>query len=179
MCHRLAAIVALAAFCLAAATAGMADEKKKPGHVIKVLEATYGGNCPGVARGNVTQFVSSSCNDSNLCNYRVYYKSMDGDPAEGCAKDFRVTYSCGARTKPETCALPAEAGMGGEEGQPNQFCLMHCLKRMEPTTADAPRPRHAAQPSPASPQWQSQPVTEGRGFGAPEQRFNWRSDSDR
>lgn len=121
-------IIGLAVLCISgAAVDAAAAEKKKPNRAIKVLEATYGGNCAGIAKGNVTEFVGSTCNDTNLCNYRVYYKSMGGDPASGCEKDFSVTYSCGRKSRRDTCALAAEAGMGGEEGHPNQFCLMHCL----------------------------------------------------
>jgi hypothetical protein len=52
---------------------------------------------------------------------------MDGDPAASCKKAFRVTYVCGKNSKPETCALEAEAGKGGDDGEPNNFCLLHCL----------------------------------------------------
>jgi hypothetical protein len=34
---------------------------------------------------------------------------------------------CAKNTKPETCALEAEAGMGGDEGEENKFCFLHCL----------------------------------------------------
>jgi hypothetical protein len=102
-------------------------EEKKPANAIRVLEATYGGNCAGVGKGNVTKFIASACDGTDLCNYRVYYKNMGGDPAAGCKKSFRVTFVCGKNTKPETCALEAEAGKGGEEGEANNFCLLHCL----------------------------------------------------
>jgi hypothetical protein len=69
------------------------------------LEATYGGNCAGVAKGNVTKYIASACDGTDLCNYRVYYKNMSGDPAADCRKAFRVTYVCGKNKKPETCAL--------------------------------------------------------------------------
>ena len=87
-------------------------EEKKPANAIKVLEATYGGNCTGITKGNVTKFIASACDGTDLCNYRVYYKNMGGDPAAGCKKAFRVTYVCGKSSKPETCALEAEAGKG-------------------------------------------------------------------
>ena len=103
-----------------------AAEKKQP-NAIRILEATYGGNCEGVAKGNVTKFVAAACDGIDLCNYRVYYKNMGGDPAVGCKKAFRITYICGKNSKPETCALEAEAGKGGEDGQSNHFCLLHCL----------------------------------------------------
>jgi hypothetical protein len=47
-------------------------EEKKPANAIRVLEATYGGNCTGVAKGNVTKFIASACDGTDLCNYRVY-----------------------------------------------------------------------------------------------------------
>ena len=103
-------------------------EEKKPLNAVRVLEATYGGNCAGVVKGNVTKFIASACDGTDLCNYRVYYKNMGGDPAAGCKKAFRVTYVCGKNTKnSETCALEAEAGKGGDDGEPNNFCLLHCL----------------------------------------------------
>jgi hypothetical protein len=105
---------------------------------IKVLEATYGGNCQGVTKGNVTQFVASACDSKDLCNYRVYYKNLGGDPAEGCEKNFAVSYACGRNAKPDACMLQPEAGKGGEDGQANHFCLLHCL-----STDDSPKARPA------------------------------------
>ena len=113
---------------LCSPVANVAAAEKKHPNSIRVLEATYGGNCEGVAKGNVTKFVASACDGTDLCNYRVYYKNMGGDPAAGCKKAFRVTYVCGKNTKnSETCALEAEAGKGGDDGEPNNFCLLHCL----------------------------------------------------
>jgi hypothetical protein len=106
---------------------GVAAEGRKPLNAIRVLEATYGGNCAGVAKGNVTKFIASACDGTDLCNYRVYYKDMGGDPSTGCKKAFRVTFVCGKNRKPETCDLEAEAGMGGDDGEANHFCLLHCL----------------------------------------------------
>jgi hypothetical protein len=154
------AIIGLA-FCVGLAADETMAAERKPANAIKVLEATYGGNCEGVAKGNVTQFVGSKCNDTNLCNYRVYHKSMGGDPAAGCEKDFAVTYSCGRKSKPESCKLPAEAGMGGEEGHPNQFCLLHCLG-----TADQSGSASRAQangPPPARSQAHAIPTPDSRG----------------
>jgi hypothetical protein len=142
-------IITLAGLCIGVAADEVAAADKKPAKAIKVLEATYGGNCSGIAKGNVTEFVGSKCNDTSLCNYRVYYKSMGGDPAEGCEKSFSVTYSCGRKTKPETCTLAAEAGMGGEEGHPNQFCLLHCMKTMGQSGSGSFARRRASGPSPA------------------------------
>jgi len=112
---------------VSAAAGNVTAAEKKQSNVIRILEATYGGNCAGVAKGNVTRFVASACDGTDLCNYRVYFKNMGGDPATDCEKTFRVAYSCGKNSKPDTCALEAEAGMGGENGRSNQFCLLHCL----------------------------------------------------
>ena len=81
---------------------GAADKKRA--NPIKVVEATYGGNCPGVAKGNATELVAAACADNDLCNYRVYYKQLGGDPSPGCDKDFKVTYSCGRSTRRNSCA---------------------------------------------------------------------------
>ena len=123
-----------------AAGATVTAEEKKPSNAIRVLEATYGGNCTGVTKGNVTKFIASACDGTDLCNYRVYYKNMGGDPAAECEKAFRVTYVCGKSSKPETCALEAEAGKGGDDGEANNFCLLHCL------SGEGPRERRKAKP---------------------------------
>ena len=117
--------VAFMIFCSAGGR--VTAEEKKPTNAIRVLEATYGGNCTGVTKGNVTKFIASACDGTDLCNYRVYYKNMGGDPAAECKKAFRVTYVCGKSSKRETCALEAEAGQGGDDGEANNFCLLHCL----------------------------------------------------
>src|SRR5262245_20824290 len=83
---------AVAFMILCSAVGSVSAEEKKPANAIRVLEATYGGNCAGVAKGNVTKFIASACDGTDLCNYRVYYKNMDDDPAAGCKKAFRVTY---------------------------------------------------------------------------------------
>ena len=151
-------LIASIVLCLGAAQrdAAAADDKKT--NRIKVLEATYGGNCTGVAAGNATTFVASACNDQDLCNYRVYYKDIGGDPAAGCDKEFRVTYACGSgkNAKRETCALEAEAGKGGEDGYPNRFCLLHCLttgapERSRSKTRREATPRSGSGPRAAAP----------------------------
>jgi hypothetical protein len=128
---RLAGWVALALLCGSSATDELAAAEKKRANTIKVVEATYGGNCDGVTKGNVTSFLASACANTDLCNYRVYYKSMGGDPAPACEKDFKVTYTCGRSSKSESCTLAAEAGKGGEDGQPNQFLPAALPRRNE------------------------------------------------
>jgi hypothetical protein len=128
--------VAMAVLLAPFPTGDLAAAENKRGNAIKVVEATYGGNCEGVSKGNVTPFVASACDSKDLCNYRVYYKRMGGDPAEGCEKNFAVTYTCGRNSKPNACTLAPEAGKGGEEGHENHFCLLHCR-----STADSPRAR--------------------------------------
>lgn len=76
---------------------------------IRVSSATYGLNC-GVASGNVTDHIAAQCNGRQSCNYTIDHKII-GDPAKGCAKDYRVTYSCsGGGTKSTTASK--EAGWG-------------------------------------------------------------------
>ena len=138
---------------LCSSVGSVTAEEKKPTNAIRVVEATYGGNCTGVAKGNVTKFVASTCDGTDLCNYRVYYKNMDGDPAPGCKKAFRVNYVCGKNRKPETCDLEAEAGMGGdrrlEKAKPREEGTRRAVNR-PPLTAPAATPNSQ---SPSSP-WQ-------------------------
>ena len=62
---------------------------------IRVLTATYGPIC-GVARGNVTAPVAQKCDGvESTCQVFVNY-AVFGDPAYLCAKDFEVTWVCGA-----------------------------------------------------------------------------------
>ena len=50
--------VAFMIFCSAGGS--VTAEEKKPQMPIRVLEATYGANCTGVAKGNVTKFIASA-----------------------------------------------------------------------------------------------------------------------
>jgi hypothetical protein len=127
------AAIALAAVVLTGAAAGAgAAEQKRSG--IRIIEATYGGNCAGVKKGNVTTIVAAACNDKTLCNYRIYYKDLGGDPAGGCAKAFSLSYACAKTGKRARCNVAAEAGWGGEDGKSNEFCMLTCI---------APRPEPA------------------------------------
>jgi hypothetical protein len=126
MSNRPAVGILLGAALLSLLPSKLDAAERKHTNVIKVIEATYGGNCKGVAKGNATRYVAEACDSRDLCNFRVYYKQLGGDPAAGCDKDFKVAYSCGRSTKRDTCEYPAEAGKGGEDGYPNHFCLLHC-----------------------------------------------------
>ncbi len=119
---RVALVVVLVA--VSAGIACAAGKKQLP--MIKILEATYGGNCRSVPKGNVTHFVASECNDKSMCNYRVYYKHMEEDPPSGCERNFSVSYTCGKNFKRQRCTVDAEAGWGGEDGRSNKFCMLYC-----------------------------------------------------
>ena len=77
--HQRWAIGGLALMILCSSVGSVTAEEKKPTNAIRVVEATYGGNCAGVAKGNVTKFIASACDGTDLCNYRVYYKDIGGD----------------------------------------------------------------------------------------------------
>jgi hypothetical protein len=70
--HQGWAVGSVAFMILFSAVGSVTAEEKKPANAIRVLEATYGGNCTGVAKGNVTKFIASACDGTDLCNYRVY-----------------------------------------------------------------------------------------------------------
>jgi hypothetical protein len=65
---------------------------KLPNQGIFVMTATFGRSC-GAPTGNVTHDVASSCNGNFDCKYSVDVNRL-GDPADGCDKDFAVSYFC-------------------------------------------------------------------------------------
>jgi hypothetical protein len=76
---------------------------------IRILSATYGGNC-GAVTGNVTTRVAAACDGVTSCKYVVDHSRI-GDPAPGCGKDFSVDYECRGGSR-STSKLPPEAGFG-------------------------------------------------------------------
>lgn len=95
-----------------------------PAAAIGIVSATYGRNC-GVAEGNATSFVAAACNGRKSCDFRIYYREL-GDPKFGCEKEFVVTYRCAQGGAIRQCFVAGEAGLGGEGGQPNNFCNLRC-----------------------------------------------------
>lgn len=77
---------------------------------IRVISASYGLNC-GVSAGNATHPVQRACNGRTECRYVVYVGAL-GDPAQGCAKSFRVDYACAPATHLLRADIPGEAGLG-------------------------------------------------------------------
>ncbi|MEX2616108.1 MAG: hypothetical protein WD767_08440 [Alphaproteobacteria bacterium] len=71
---------------------------------IYIAEATFGGNCKGVALpppiiniardGNATRGVSGACAGRPECTFRTGNALVGGDPAGGCVKDFSATWLC-------------------------------------------------------------------------------------
>ncbi len=59
---------------------------------MRIQSATYGSNC-GVRADNATRSVRQECAGTLQCSYLVSVNKL-GDPAYGCAKDFRVQYMC-------------------------------------------------------------------------------------
>jgi hypothetical protein len=76
---------------------------------IKVIKATYGGNCKA-APGNLTAKVREACDGRMSCEF-VVDVGVIGDPAPGCAKNFAVLYNCGSQEK--DARLPP--GVGGKK----------------------------------------------------------------
>lgn len=100
----------LAACLLAfAATGALAQHGRRADGAagIRILSATYGGNCNAGLSGNATGHVARACDGRTACAYRVDHGAI-GDPAMFCPKTFVVSYRCG--NGPETEArLAAEA----------------------------------------------------------------------
>lgn len=86
-------------------------EAQGSGSPITVSSATYGAVCR-VAAGNDTANVAGKCNGKSTCSYVVSNNTRPGgDPAPGCAKDFKVQYSCGSGGQKEA-SHPASVDEG-------------------------------------------------------------------
>ena len=77
---------------------------------IVVVAGTYGGNCNQPA-GNKTAFLAQACDGQSQCSYRVD-RSVIGDPAYGCRKDYVANWRCGRSPEVHSAAVPPEAGDG-------------------------------------------------------------------
>jgi hypothetical protein len=62
---------------------------------IEVQSTHYGQNC-GTAQNSGSSFSHAKqvCDGKTSCTYRVNHQSI-GDPAVGCAKDYKILYRCG------------------------------------------------------------------------------------
>lgn len=88
------------------------------GRGIHVLTATYGESCRKfephaprvnlVAEGNVTSAMALTCDGKPRCDFAVTTRVL-GDPADGCAKNFSVRYSCWPDDTAKTVELDGEA----------------------------------------------------------------------
>ena len=87
--------------------------------VIHVVDATYGLACkdfvppsgkPNLVRvGNFTALLTSVCDKAKgACSFAVD-AVKDGDPANGCAKDFIANWRCGSDQKVHQFYLTPEA----------------------------------------------------------------------
>tara|TARA_R110002074_G_scaffold274885_1_gene446435 strand:+ start:17 stop:400 length:384 start_codon:yes stop_codon:yes gene_type:complete len=77
---------------------------------IKVISATYGGNCQA-PDGNATKDLDLQCGGSSSCTYKINVVRLK-DPASGCAKDYRYEYMCGNSSEPIKGFVKEEAGLG-------------------------------------------------------------------
>jgi hypothetical protein len=81
-------------------------EAEAPGSAkISIASASYGENCRA-RTGNATAAIRESCDGLTHCLARP---GVVGDPAPGCAKEFRVTFACGDEQAARNASLPAAA----------------------------------------------------------------------
>jgi hypothetical protein len=80
---------------------------KPPDQGISVATATYGRNCKA-PRGNATRDVAESCHGKSDCTYKIQLARL-GDPAQGCEKNFTVSYFCPSESAMRYNKLPAES----------------------------------------------------------------------
>ncbi len=80
------------------------------GNHIKVISATYGGNC-GAPYGNVTSHLAGVCDRKESCEYVIDVRVL-GDPAKGCPKEYVAEWQCGRDPQRSTVGVRAGAGLG-------------------------------------------------------------------
>jgi hypothetical protein len=83
----------------------IAGKPPEPG--ISVATATYGRNCKA-PQGNATRDVAESCQGKSDCAYKIQPARL-GDPAQGCGKNFTVSYFCPSESVMRHNKLPAES----------------------------------------------------------------------
>jgi hypothetical protein len=92
------------------------EGKRRHGHddrrggYIKVVAATYGGNC-GASYGNVTNHLAEICDGKATCEYIIDFRII-GDPAPNCRKDYVVEWQCGHDPERSVLSIPPAAGLG-------------------------------------------------------------------
>ncbi len=80
------------------------------GGYIKVIAATYGGNC-GAPYGNVTNHLAEICDGKGICDYVIDFRVI-GDQAPNCAKDYVAEWQCGRDPERFVISVSPEAGSG-------------------------------------------------------------------
>jgi len=88
-------------------TADRPTPERPPVGAIRVLGATYGGNC-GAPQNNVTGHIAAQCDGQASCTYVVDH-TVIGDPVVGCSKDYVVVWDCGDGQSRSATVAP-EAG---------------------------------------------------------------------
>jgi hypothetical protein len=93
-------------------------ERPVPPGTIDIIDATYGKSCRGFLpqppatntfhNGNATVASNRDCRGLAKCDFQISARRL-GDPAQGCGKDFSVTYRCNLGETPIELIVPAEA----------------------------------------------------------------------
>jgi peptidoglycan/LPS O-acetylase OafA/YrhL len=74
-------------------TLARAETDQPVGH-ISISTASFGENCNAKLHNNIGGSMRKICNGERICRF-VYDINRLGEPASGCDKEFKVTYSCG------------------------------------------------------------------------------------
>jgi hypothetical protein len=80
------------------------DDGRTPG-LVRVKQATFGGNCGGLA-GNLTYTARRSCLGRRSCDIGIDRRLLD-DRVSGCDKDLMVRWSCSPDTTERVSAQAA------------------------------------------------------------------------
>ncbi|HSI00159.1 MAG TPA: hypothetical protein VLA02_06120 [Reyranella sp.] len=69
-------------------------DNRSYGASIRILDASYGRNCPvRIGGANAFDDLSRYCQGRDYCTYRIDARQL-GDPSPGCAKEYHASYVC-------------------------------------------------------------------------------------
>lgn len=102
----------------------IAEIRLECGDKLVIREATYGGNCPGPQKGNLTAIAVDKCNGARRCDMAPAPTLITNDPAYGCYKQVKITYGCVGNGSVDNIALFGE----------NEAISFACPPRAPPPT---------------------------------------------
>jgi hypothetical protein len=91
---------------------GVSAPAPVPPASIRVVRATWGGNCRQYD-GNDTNRLIRACNNKAQCVFRIAERG-EGEATDACVRDYQIVWSCGGDPRLHASTLPPAKGMSRE-----------------------------------------------------------------